>query len=84
MRRPLVSIRGVLPFFWGAAMLYFTYITLLNDSDRYGQVGSCGCFGELVHLTPAESFWKNVILFIISLLSLLMWLAWRRPRYTSK
>lgn len=49
-------------------MVYFTCITYLNYIDRYGQIESCGCFGEVIHLSPEESFWKNVVLLTISLL----------------
>ena len=41
---------------------YFTYVTYLNFYSLYGQIESCGCFGEVIHLTPAESFYKNVVL----------------------
>ena len=46
---------------------YFTYITYLNLVSLYGQIESCGCFGEVIHLTPAESFHKNVVLLTLSL-----------------
>lgn len=46
---------------------YFTYITYLNLVSLYGQIESCGCFGEVIHLTPAESFYKNVALLTLSL-----------------
>ena len=48
---------------------YFTYITYLNLVSLYGQIESCGCFGEVIHLTPAESFYKNVGLLVLSLLA---------------
>lgn len=51
-------------------MGYFTYITYLNYTSLYGQIESCGCFGEVVHFTPAESFLKNVILLGLSLVVL--------------
>ena len=47
----------------------FTYITYLNLVSLYGQIESCGCFGELIHLTPAESFSKNMVLLALSLLA---------------
>ena len=46
-------------------MMYFTYITYLNMMDMYGQIESCGCFGEVIHLTPSESFYKNIVLLTI-------------------
>jgi hypothetical protein len=48
---------------------YFTYITYLNMVSLYGQIESCGCFGEVIHLTPAESFYKNVVLLFFSLIA---------------
>lgn len=48
---------------------YFTYITYLNLVSLYGQIESCGCFGEVIHLTSAESFYKNVVLLTLSLIA---------------
>ena len=48
---------------------FFTYITYLNFVSLYGQIESCGCFGEVIHLTPSESFYKNVVLLTLSLLA---------------
>ena len=31
----------------------------------------CGCFGEALHLTHAQSFWKNVILLVLAVLAFL-------------
>lgn len=50
-------------------MGYFTHITYLNLVSLYGQIESCGCFGEVIHLTPSESFYKNVVLLTLSLLA---------------
>ena len=49
---------------------FFTYITFINYTDLYGGIESCGCFGELIHFTPASSFYKNLILFALSLVLL--------------
>lgn len=56
---------------WGlfSVMSYFTVITYLNLVNLYGQIESCGCFGEVIHLSPAESFYKNVILWALSLIA---------------
>ena len=48
---------------------YFTYITYLNLTSTYGQIESCGCFGEVIHLTPSASFYKNVVLLIITIIA---------------
>lgn len=47
----------------------FTYITYLNLVSLYGQIESCGCFGEVIHLTPSESFYKNVVLLILAIIA---------------
>ena len=51
-------------------MVFFTWITWQNMTSLYGQVESCGCFGEVIHLTPAQTFWKNVVLLALSLVLL--------------
>ena len=48
---------------------FFTYITYLNMVSLYGQIESCGCFGEVIHLTPSASFDKNVVLLILAIIS---------------
>ena len=53
-----------------AVMCIFTWITWQNMTSLYGQVESCGCFGEVIHLTPAQTFWKNVVLLALSLVLL--------------
>ena len=53
-----------------AVMYIFTWITWQNMTSLYGLVESCGCFGEVIHLTPAQTFWKNVVLLALSLVLL--------------
>ena len=48
---------------------FFVYLTGLNlfFPTIMGSIESCGCFGELIHLTPTASFIKRVVLWIMSL-----------------
>ena len=46
---------------------YFTYITFNNHTRMYAQIESCGCFGEIIHLSAAATFYKNVVLFLLSI-----------------
>ena len=48
-------------------MVFFTCITYYNFVMPQGNIESCGCFGELVHLTPWESFAKNIVLLLLAL-----------------
>lgn len=63
------KLRKYVVWFYTLVMGYFTYITYLNLVSLYGQIESCGCFGEVIHLTPAESFCKNVVLLTLSLIA---------------
>lgn len=68
---PLLSFkqkyRDIATWCYPIILSYFTYITFVNYTDLYGGIESCGCFGELVHLSPASSFYKNIILLGLSI-----------------
>ena len=40
----------------------------------------CGCFGEAVHLSHAQSFWKNVILLLLSVIAFTPFHDFGRPK----
>ncbi len=47
-------------------LFFFTVLTYINLTSPYGGMESCGCFGELIHLSPMETFIKNLLLLGIS------------------
>lgn len=49
------------------AMAFFTGITGMNLASPYGQIESCGCFGEVIHLSAKATFCKNIILLNVAL-----------------
>ena len=57
---------------------FFTIVTfvlwVLNPSM------DCGCFGEAVHLSHAQSFWKNVILLLLSVIAFTPFHDFGRPK----
>lgn len=75
---PLLSIsnryRGIAVWCYPVMTGYFTYITFINYTDFYGGIESCGCFGELIHLSPAASFYKNVVLLLLSIVLLALYI----------
>lgn len=55
--------------YWLYALIMgvFTWITYINLVNPYGGIESCGCFGEIIHLNPSETFWKNIVLLAVVL-----------------
>lgn len=53
-----------------AALSVFIYLTGDNyfNPSVAGRIESCGCFGELIHFTPLQSFIKSYILWVIALI----------------
>ena len=53
-----------------AALSFFVYLTGDNyfNPSMVGRIESCGCFGELIHFTPLESFMKSCVLWVIALI----------------
>ena len=47
-------------------IVFFTFLTFY--SAYFNKVTDCGCFGDAIKLTPWESFYKDIILLIFSLI----------------
>ncbi|MDB5201125.1 MAG: hypothetical protein JWQ27_534 [Ferruginibacter sp.] len=50
-------------------MLFFTFLTSYVLFS--GKIRACGCFGDCIPLTPVQTFTKDIILLVLSLLLLL-------------
>ncbi len=59
-------LRPILSLIYPVILSFFTIITYINLTDMYGGLESCGCFGEIIHLNPMETFVKNLFLLGIS------------------
>ena len=53
---------------WAALVLtaFFTGLTLYLMV--YNPISDCGCFGEAIHLTNSQTFYKNVVLLVLAIL----------------
>ena len=56
----------------------FTVITLLLWI--FNPPMDCGCFGQAVHLTHAQSFWKNVVLIVLAVVAFTPFKEFGTPR----
>lgn len=52
-----------------AMIVFFTFLTFY--SAYFNKVTDCGCFGDAVKLTPWESFTKDIILLVLTVILLL-------------
>lgn len=50
---------------WGLFLMISLFLFLTWYSAYYNKVTDCGCFGDAIKLTPWETFYKNVVLFIM-------------------
>ncbi|GHA27657.1 hypothetical protein GCM10007103_06350 [Salinimicrobium marinum] len=66
----IMLLIGYLPKFTTWALLlmivFFTFLTFY--SAYFNKVTDCGCFGDAIPLTPWQSFYKDVILFVFILI----------------
>lgn len=68
----LLYIKNQNSFMTFTIFIIYTFFLTLTGLNYYfppqeGSVESCGCFGELIHLSPASSFYKNIAFVLMSL-----------------
>lgn len=73
--RPKVASIGMLAFMIAVTPLTL-WIALTNP------VSDCGCFGDAIVLTNWQTFWKNIVLFILVLL--VLFFNKRQPRLSAR
>ena len=55
---------------WAALIITAFFTVLTFYLMLYNPISDCGCFGEAVHLTNKQTFFKNVILLVLAVLIL--------------
>lgn len=56
---------------WSIFFLTLIFLFLTWYSAYYNKVTDCGCFGDAIKLTPWDTFYKNVVLFVLIILLLI-------------
>jgi len=57
---------------------FFTLLTLALWIKNPAM--DCGCFGQAIHLTHAQSFWKNVVLLVLAIIAFTPFKEFGRPK----
>lgn len=52
---------------WGALLMISFFTVLTFFVAVFGAMQDCGCFGQAIHLTPWQTFYKNLILIPVAL-----------------
>ncbi len=66
----VMLLLGYLPKFtvWSLLFMILVFLFLTWYSAYYNKVLDCGCFGDAIKLSPWETFYKNVVLFVFILI----------------